>query len=129
MGEPLFHMIVCCLIRTAMLEGSRLHNLSIEQLSFTRALTETRLFLKKLLAGSELCLWASMWVIHVQCCALHRAKNKPDRQFPRDQQEYRRKSRGLEKPRRSRKCKYKEASPLPQLETRKGAKGQLFLLS
>ncbi len=69
--ELLVHMIVCCLIRTAMLEGSRLHNLSTGQLSFTRALTETRLFLKKLLAGSELCLWASMWVIHLQCCARH----------------------------------------------------------
>jgi hypothetical protein len=127
--ELLVHMIVCCLIRTAMLEGSRLHTLSIRQLSFTRALTETRLFLKKLLADSELCPWASMWVIHVQCCARYRVKNKPDRQFPRDQQEYRRKSRGLQKPRKGPERKNKEASPLPQPETRKDTKGRIFLLS
>ena len=46
--ELLVHMIVCCLIRTAMLEAARLVNLSVGQLSFTRALTETRLFLRNL---------------------------------------------------------------------------------
>ena len=96
--ELLMHMIVCCLIRAAMLEGSRPHKLSVGQLSFTRALTETRLFFKKLLTTPEMHLWASVWILYAQCCALHLVKHKPDRHFPRDQQEYRRKSRGLEKP-------------------------------
>jgi hypothetical protein len=125
--ELLVHMIVCCLVRMAMLEGSCRHNLSIGQLSFTRALTETRLFMKKLLATAQVWLWASIWIMYVQCCVQHRVKYKPDRQFPRDRQEYRRKSRGLEK--RHPKRKYKEASPLLKPETRKDAKGQIFLLS
>jgi hypothetical protein len=127
--ELLVHMIVSCLIRTAMLEGSRLRNLSVGQLSFTRALTETRLFFKKLPATVEVRLWASIWIMYVQCCALHFVKYTPDRHFPRDQQEYRRKSRGLEKRRRGRKSKYQKPSPLLQPETRKNAKEQEFLLS
>ena len=127
--ELIVHMIVCCLIRTAMLESSRLHNLSVGQLSFTRALTETRLFFKKLPAAPEVSLWAALWVMYVRCCALHLVKYKPNRQFPRDQQEYRRKTRGLDKPRRGRPSKYKEASPSPKPETHKDLKGQVFLLS
>jgi len=46
-----------------------------------------------------------------------------------NQQEYRRKSRGLEKPRRGRKLKYQEASPVPMPETRNDVKGQVILLS
>ena len=127
--ELLIHMIVCCLIRTAMLEASCRHNLSVGQLSFTRALTETRLFFKKLPAKTEVSLWASIWITYVQCCALHLVKYKPNRRFPRDKQEYRRKSRGLEKPKRGRKCKYEEASPMAKPETHKDLKGQVFLLS
>ena len=126
--ELVLHMIVCCLIRTAMLEGSRPNNLSIGQLSFTRALTETRLFFKKL-AIAEACLWASIWTMYVRCCALYQVKYKPDRRFSRDKQEYRRKSRGLEKCRRGRKPKYMEASPMAKPETHKDLKGQIFLLN
>jgi hypothetical protein len=127
--ELLVHMIACCLIRIAMLEGSRLHKLSVGQLSFTRALTETRLLLKKLLSTDEQCLWATIWALYIQCCAQHRVKSRPNRQFSRDQQEYRRKSRGLDKPRLDKNRKYKEASRPQKPETRKNAKGQEFLLS
>ena len=48
--ELLVHMIALCLIRMAMLEASSLANVTVSQLSFSRALTETRLFLKKLLS-------------------------------------------------------------------------------
>ena len=123
------HMIVCCLIRIAMLDACRLVKLSVGQLSFARALTETRLFLKLLLATTAQHLWESIWTTHIRCCAQHRVRYKPDRRFTRDRQEYRRKSRGLEKRRKNNKRKYREASQLPQSETRKGAKGQLFLLS
>jgi len=127
--ELLVHMIALCLIRIAMLEASRHKNLSVAQISFARALTETRLFLKRLMSGADANLWPSLWEAFVQCCAQYRVQFKPDRQFPRDQQEYRRKSRGLDKRRSNHKRKYKEPSPLPQPETRKGLKGQVFLLS
>lgn len=122
-------MIAVCLIRIAMLEASRLKNLSVAQISFVRALTETRLFFKLLSATPENRFWPLMWEAYVQCCSQYRVRFKPDRRFPRDKQEYRRKSRGLEKRPRGRQRKYKEASPLPQPETRKGAKGQEFLLN
>ena len=51
--ELLVHMIALCLIRIAMLEASRLANVSVGQLSFARALTETRLFFKLLLSTAE----------------------------------------------------------------------------
>jgi hypothetical protein len=112
-----------------MLECSKLCSLSVGQFSFTRALTETRLFLKKLLATAELYLWTSMWLSLVRCCARYRVKYKPNRQFARDQQEYRRKTRGLDERRSKQGCKYKKPSPLPQPETVKSLKGQVFLLS
>lgn len=127
--ELLVHMIALCLIRIAMLEAARHKNLSVAQISFARALTETRLFLKRLMSSADVNLWPSLWQAFVQCCAQYRVQFKPDRQFPRDQQEYRRKSRGLDKRRSNHKRKYKEPSPLPQPETRKGPKGQVFLLS
>jgi len=40
--ELLVHMIVLCLIRIAMLQASQLAKVSVGQLSFARALTETR---------------------------------------------------------------------------------------
>jgi hypothetical protein len=128
--ELLVHMIAVCLIRIAMLEGTRLKNISVAQISFVRALTETRLFFKLLLSATpEMRFWPLMWETYVQCCGKYRVQFKPDRQFPRDQQEYRRKSRGLDKRRSKHGRKYNEPSPLPQPETRKGAKGQIFLLS
>jgi hypothetical protein len=127
--ELLMHMIVCCLIRIAMLDACRLVKLSVGQLSFGRALTETRLFLKLLLAFTDAHVWASVWATHVHRCSQYRVRYKPDRRFTRDRQEYRRKSRGLEKRRKNNKRKYQEVSPLSKPETRKGAKGQEFLLS
>ena len=127
--ELIVHMIVCCLIRIAMLEACGPVKLSVRQLSFARALTETRLFLKLLLATADVHLWASVWATHVRCCARHRVRHKPDRRFTRDRQEYRRKSRGMEKHLKNSKRKYQEPSPLPQPETRKGLKGLEFLLS
>jgi hypothetical protein len=46
-----------------------------------------------------------------------------------NQQEYRRQSLGLEKPRHGRKLKYQEAPRMSMPETRKDAKGQVILLS
>jgi len=127
--ELLVHMIVCCLIRIAIIAGARLRNLSVGQISFTRALTETRLFIRKLPATAEMDLWATVWITYVQGCAFHLVRCKPGRHFSRDKQEYRKKSRGMEKRRRGRKSKYQGAPPQFQPETRKDSKGQEFLLS
>ena len=121
-------MIALCLIRMAMLEASRSANVSVGQISFARALTETRLFFKLLLSTAERLLWLSIWEAFVQCCAKHRVQFKPDRQFPRNRQQYRRKSRGLEKHRIGRKPKV-AAPEQPKPETLKDKKGRTFLLS
>ena len=75
--------------------------------------------------------WDIIWMEFIQCCSRHRVRSKPDRQFPRDRQEYRRKSRGLEKRRPGRKPK-----PAPEVsifdlrsETLKDTKGEVYLLS
>ena len=127
--ELLIHMIVCCMIRLAMLGACRLVRLTVEQLSFARALTETRLLLRALLTTTDTDIWASIWETHLSFCARYHVRSKQGRQFTRDRQQYRRKSRGLEKPRKDNKRKYQDASPLQKPETRKGAKEQLFLLS
>ena len=112
-----------------MLGACRQIKLPVGQLSFARALTETRLFLKLLLTVTDVNLWAFIWTTHKCCCAKHRVTYKPDRRFTRDRQEYRRKSRGLEKRRKNSKRKYQQTSPPAKPETHKGAKEQLFLLS
>jgi len=128
--ELLVHMIALCLIRIAMLEASHLANVSVAQLSFARALAETRLFLKLLLSTPGVLMWSTMWSAFVQYCACHRVQFKPDRQFPRDRQEYRRKSRGLEKVPLGRKIKYNAVPPQqPERETLKDSKGRMYLLS
>jgi len=132
--ELLMHMIALCLIRIAMLEASRSANVSVGQLSFARALTETRLFFKLILFTADVLLWPPIWAIFVQHCARHRVKLKANRQFPRDRQQYRRKSRGLERRRPGRKRKatsilLPEVETLNKPETIEDSKGSLFLLS
>jgi Transposase DDE domain len=129
--ELLMLMIALCLIRITMLQATRVTNLSVRQFSFSRALTETRLFFNLLLTTADPLLWPSIWDQFVQGCARHRVRFKPDRQFPRDRQQYRKKSRGLERRRRGRKPKIVIAPEpqQPQPETRPDAKGRVFLLS
>jgi hypothetical protein len=129
--ELLVHMIVVCLIRIAMLEASHLVNVSVSQLSFARALTETRLFLRILLTTAEQNRWATIWTTFVTCCAKYRVKIKPNRQFPRDRQQYRRKSRGLERKRPGRKPKATNVVPSlhSRPETLKNRRDGVYLLS
>jgi hypothetical protein len=114
-----------------MLEAGRLANLSVARLSFARALTETRLFFKRLLSSAENIPRDSFWAAFISCCARHPIKFKPDRQFPRNKQQYRRKSRGLErlpngrKPIAAKAASTSSSSP----ETLKNIKGELYLLS
>ena len=125
------HIIVLCLIRIAMLEASQLVKVSVGQLSFARALTETRLFFKLLLSAGEENRWASIWAVFVNCCARYRVKIKPNRHFARNQQEYRKKSRGLERKRPGRKPEATKAAPssLSRPEIQKNRKHGAYLLS
>jgi hypothetical protein len=133
--ELLVHMIALCLIRLAMLEASRLVNVTVRQLSFARALTETRLFLKSLLSTADVFLWSSLYADFVLCCSRHRVKFKPDRHFTRDRQQYRKKSRGIVEPRRKGRKRKPTLMPTSELvtvfksETLRDSKDRVFLLS
>ena len=128
--ELLMHMISSCLIRIAMVHAGKLVNLYVGQLSFARALTETRLFLKILVSNPDLLSWHSTWKGLIHRCSKHRVRVEPGRQFSRNRQEYRRKSRGLKIKSRGRKPKY-AGEPLiaRDRETLKDRKGNVFLLS
>ena len=129
--ELLVHMIVVCLIRIAMLEASQLAKVCVGHLSFARALTETRLFFQLILSSGQSNSWTFMWAAFVKYCAKYRVKIKPNRQFPRDRQQYRRKSRGLERKRPGRKPKATKAVPsmLSRPETLKNRRDGVYLLS
>ena len=129
--ELLVHMIVVCLIRIAMLEASQLAKVCVGHLSFARALTEMRLFFQLILSSGQSNSWTSMWAAFVKYCAKYRVKIKPNRQFPRDRQQYRRKSRGLERKRPGRKPKTTKTAPslLSKPETLKNRKDGVYLLS
>ena len=128
--ELLVHMIALCLIRLAMLDASRWKQVPICDLSFARALTETRLFLKFIVSGGANLLWQLVWDQFLHSCAKHQVRHKPDRQFTRDRQQYRRKSRGLEKRRLGRRPMQKPARPqLPDPEFFKNSREEVYLLS
>jgi len=123
------HMIALCLIRLAMLDASRAANTHVALLSFSRALTETRLFIRLLLIKACVLPYAAIWDDFVRRCSLHRVNSKPNRQFSRDRQEYRKNSRGLQQKRKGRKFVNKYLKPqLPDPEILKSNNG-LFLLS
>ena len=129
--ELLVHMIVVCLIRIAMLEASQLAKVCVGHLSFARALTETRLFFQLILSTGQSNSWTSIWAAFVKCCAKYRVKIKPNRQFPRDRQQYRRKSRGLERKRPGRRPKATNIVPSlnSRPETLKNRRDGVYLLS
>lgn len=128
--ELLVHMITLCLVRTAMLDASRFTNVTVAQLSFGRALTETRLFLRFIVSGGAAVFWSLAWQQFVRACSRHQVTLKPDRQFTRDRQQYRRKSRGLEKRRPGRKPNQTPPRPqLPEPECLKDSRGGTYLLS
>ena len=74
--EILAHMIALCPVRIAMLEVSCLSNVSVAQLGFARALTETRLFFKLLVFTADMDLWPSIRATFVQCFNRYRVHSK-----------------------------------------------------
>jgi hypothetical protein len=128
--ELVVHMITLCLIRIAMLDASRLKNAPVSTFSFVRTLTEARAFLMRILRSGARLIWHVVWNQFVRFCARHRVTSKPGRTFTRDRQEYRRKSRGLERTGKGKKPKSKpEIAQPPQPQLLRDHKGRLFLLS
>jgi len=128
--ELLVHMITLCLIRCAMLQASQSKSAPMSSFSFARALTETRLFLKLIVSGGSTLLWSFVWDQLVRSCAQQLVRNKPYRQSTRDRQQYRRKSRGLEKRRPGRKSQQKPSrTQQPEPEFLKNRRSGVYLLS
>ena len=100
--ELTMHMIATVLIRSTMLEAARRRRIAPARLSFSRAVTEARVFLKRL-AGAARDVALAAYGEFVSRCARHLVNSKPGRTFPRDQQERRRKARGIDDGRRGRR--------------------------
>lgn len=128
--EILVHMISICLIRMAMLAAGRMKNAPVSSFSFARALTETRRFLSSIVSSAKLLPWMLVYGCFIHACARHRVSFKYGRVFSRNKQEYRKKSRGLERKRPGRKPKFKSIKPsAPLPEVFNDLKGRCFLLS
>jgi hypothetical protein len=110
--ELVVHLVTVCLIRMTMLAAARQAGLKVGQLSFSRSLTQIRVFFRRLarlprLSGQT--LYASL----IQTCSTLQLRIQPGRSFPRDRQEYRRKKRGL--PPKRRAAKPVTSRPKPQV--------------
>jgi len=128
--ELTMHMIAVVLIRTTMLEAARKRRVPPARLSFSRALTEARVFLRRV-AGAVAHVARGAYRDFVAQCARHLVTVKPGRSYPRDPQEYRAKARGLEKKARGRPRTPAEpfAFENSMPETLTGAKGETYALS
>ena len=126
--ELAMHMIAAVLIRTVMLEAARSKHRKPARLSFSRAVTEARIFFKRaaqaLGAGLQ-----NAYAMFVKQCARHVVPAKPGRSYPRDTQETRRKARGLSTDNRGRKPKQVKPPTYPALETLTTWHGVCYALS
>ena len=95
--ELVMKMILACLIRFAMAKAAKAKGLLPRALSFSRALTETRVFLKQLISQGCQVQWPTAYLQYALECGRYLIKEKPGRSFSRDKQIYRKKARGLER--------------------------------
>ncbi len=95
--ELVTKMILACLVRLATTEAAKAKRILPSALSFSRALTETRVFFKQTV--SQVCKidWLTAYWHYVKQCGRYLVKVKPGRSFSRDKQVYRKKGRGLER--------------------------------
>lgn len=92
-------MILACLTRMAVQEAARETPFSVSDFSFSKSLHATIRFLNKLVMQTDSEL-VDAWNILLETIRTRcRLKRKQNRHFPRDKQEYRKKSRGLLKKR------------------------------
>lgn len=116
--ELIVHLVTVCLIRLTMLEAAGSSSRGVAHLSFTRSLTETRVFFGWI--GRPDASFRRLYQGYVLLCARYEVRIKPGRSFSRNQQEYRRKARGLEIKRRGRRA---PTSP-PDERSRRELEGQ-----
>ena len=95
--ELVTKMILACLIRLATTEAAKAKRMNPGALSFSRALTETRVFFKQAVSQVRKIDWPTAYGHYVNQCGRYLVKVKPGRSFSRDKQIYRKKSRGLER--------------------------------
>ena len=109
---------------------TQLERLPPARLSFSRALTEARVFLRRV-AGAALAAARKACQEFVQQCARYVITVKPGRSFPRDRQEYRANARGLRQKPRGRPRKPTEPYALENSmpETLTSQKGETYALS
>jgi len=94
--ELTMHMIAVVLIRSTMLEAARKRRARPARLSFSRALTEARVFLGRV-AGAAVQVARMAYRDFVRQCSRYLVIVKPGRGFSRNPQQYRAKARGLDK--------------------------------
>ncbi len=99
--ELIVHLVAVCLIRLAMLQAAG-STTGVGHLSFARSLTETRLFFGWI-GRPDALPFERLYHGYVLVCAKYQVRVRPGRSFSRNQQEYRRKARGLEVKRRGRR--------------------------
>lgn len=128
--ELAMHMIAVLLIRRTMLEAASKRRINPAKLSFSRALTEARVFLGRI-SGAVASVARKAYDCFVSQCARYVISVKPGRSFSRDQQEYRAKARGLERKPRGRPRKPVEPFALENTasETLTDSKGVCYALS
>ncbi len=95
------HMIAAVPIRRTMLEAARSRRLPPAKLSFSRALREARVFLRRV-AGATLAVTRRAHHEFVGECARYVVKVKPGRSFSRNPRECRAKTRALDRKPRGR---------------------------
>ena len=117
--ELIVHLLAVCLIRLAMLQAAGSSVGGVGHLSFARSLTETRVFF--LTIGRQDALpFQPCYDGYLLRCARYEVRIRPGRSFSRNQQEYRRKARGLEVKRR--RCRV--PAPPPDERSRPELEGQ-----
>ena len=127
--ELILKMVLTCLMRLAMNTAAKSKGLLPGSLSFARALTETRIFLRKITSQIIVIDWRGAYANYVKECSLYLIKIKPGRSFPRDKQAYRKKSRGFDRGKvgRPQKNFQKPFDPEPEVTT--NWKKESYLLS
>lgn len=93
--ELAMHMIAAVLIRRTMLQAAEKARVKPAVLSYSKALTEMRVFLRRI-AGISKEVLQDVYGQFIANCARYMIESKPGRSYSRSKQEYRAKSRGLE---------------------------------
>ncbi|MFZ2653458.1 MAG: IS4 family transposase [Victivallales bacterium] len=127
--ELLSKLIAVCLVRLASAASSGREDRMPCELSFSKILVEVRIFLGKITSKAHFESFSGEYLQLIRRCCRYLVDVRPGRSFPRDKQEYRRKSRGLLKKRPGRPPTKYQALETQKPELLPSANGVVFLLS